>query len=524
MHNGFKKENTPFIIAVIFSVFLISYEFIEILIKNAGHFTYTLDDSYIHLALAEHIAHFHYGINASEFSAPSSSILWPFLLVPFMGLSWNSWIPLLLNIVATFITLFMAWKILVIAFKSAFSEKQSHVKLLLITFLLCLLIPATNMIGLIFLGMEHSWQVVATLGVLYAIVRDMDGEYSRGLFIVFIVLGVALRYENLLVSFIGLAYLFFSGYRRDAIIISLCIFLMVSTFSLFLMNLGLGPMPTSILIKTHHFHAAQQSFWQSFLHAITLFNASKLFLVFCFVLLASFSLFSKETQKKRWLSAGLALAILLHFNFGKFGWYGRYEIYIEIFSLMTLIYLFSPVLAKLFLRSKTGFVLGVILLELLSCQIYNKVLITIPQAANNIYEQQYQMHRFVVEYYKKPVLVNDIGYVAYQNIYGIIDLYGLGSIEAAKHHSDPVGTSPEWMNHLANDHHALLAIIYDSWFPVKPANWEKVAELTLSGEKITAARSTVSFYVLNKAEITPVKEELFAFQKTLPKQNVLTIY
>ena len=45
-----------------------------------GEFTYTLDDPYIHLALAKNIWMGNYGINMTELSAPSSSILWPFLL------------------------------------------------------------------------------------------------------------------------------------------------------------------------------------------------------------------------------------------------------------------------------------------------------------------------------------------------------------------------------------------------------------------------------------------------------------
>src|SRR5687768_7918900 len=38
-----------------------------------GDFSYTLDDPYIHLALAENIAIGHYGIDPSESSAPASS-------------------------------------------------------------------------------------------------------------------------------------------------------------------------------------------------------------------------------------------------------------------------------------------------------------------------------------------------------------------------------------------------------------------------------------------------------------------
>jgi hypothetical protein len=56
-----------------------------VLIKTHGHLVYSLDDPYIHLGLAENIAKGHYGINLTEYSSPSSSILWPFLLVPFAG-------------------------------------------------------------------------------------------------------------------------------------------------------------------------------------------------------------------------------------------------------------------------------------------------------------------------------------------------------------------------------------------------------------------------------------------------------
>jgi len=68
-----------------------------ILHRNGGVFTYTLDDPYIHLALAEKIAQGHYGINSGEASAPSSSIVWPFLLAPGARPAWGTYLPLALN-------------------------------------------------------------------------------------------------------------------------------------------------------------------------------------------------------------------------------------------------------------------------------------------------------------------------------------------------------------------------------------------------------------------------------------------
>ena len=63
------------LIGIGFLLVIILAEVVALLRLNNGHLVYTLDDPYIHLALAENIIHGHYGVNAGEFSAPSSSIL-----------------------------------------------------------------------------------------------------------------------------------------------------------------------------------------------------------------------------------------------------------------------------------------------------------------------------------------------------------------------------------------------------------------------------------------------------------------
>src|SRR6476619_2261761 len=69
-----------------------------------GKLGYTLDDPYIHLALAERIALGHYGINLGEVTAPSSSILWPFLLLPGVGTAWHVWLPLGISLACSAVT------------------------------------------------------------------------------------------------------------------------------------------------------------------------------------------------------------------------------------------------------------------------------------------------------------------------------------------------------------------------------------------------------------------------------------
>ena len=78
-----------------------------ILVLNHGRFVYTLDDAYVHLALSEGLAQFHYGVNAGEVSSPSSSILWPFLFAWAAPWAFHEYLPLLVNVVATFAALFV---------------------------------------------------------------------------------------------------------------------------------------------------------------------------------------------------------------------------------------------------------------------------------------------------------------------------------------------------------------------------------------------------------------------------------
>src|SRR5262249_14612423 len=96
-----------------------------ILLHDGGHFTYTLDDPYIHLALARNIAFGGYGINPGEPAAPSSSILWPFLLAPFARLpAIFELAPLLLNLLCLAVFVGVLWTL--------FVELPTRVRLLLV--------------------------------------------------------------------------------------------------------------------------------------------------------------------------------------------------------------------------------------------------------------------------------------------------------------------------------------------------------------------------------------------------------
>ena len=87
-------NHRPAAVASLVFLLMLVAEIAAIVLLNHGHFAYVIDDPYIHLALSERIAHGHYGLNPDETVAPSSSILWPFLLAPFAWFEWHALVPL----------------------------------------------------------------------------------------------------------------------------------------------------------------------------------------------------------------------------------------------------------------------------------------------------------------------------------------------------------------------------------------------------------------------------------------------
>src|SRR6185295_1118807 len=138
-------------------------------------------------------------------------------------------------------------------------------------------------------------------------------------------------------------------------------------------------------------------------------------------------------------------------------------------------------------------------------------------ASNNIYEQQYQMHRFVTDFYKKPVAVNDIGWVSYKNDGYVLDLYGLASIEALKLRQ--AGGNDDWMSRLAKSKDVELAMVYDDdqgFIKKIPATWRKIGQLRLSKRRITPSRASVAFYALTPGATEEIRDLAEAFSRTLP--------
>ncbi|MFT0173260.1 hypothetical protein ACLKMY_30385 [Paraburkholderia mimosarum] len=204
-------------------------------IRTGGEFTYSLDDPYIHMTLARNILHGNYGINPGEFAAPSSSILWPFLLAPFAGSSFFLWVPLLINIVCFICTA-----------QTLYSFIKRDVSAPMAIAVVMMLTLAFNLPTLMMMGMEHSLQVLLVVIVAVEMLKERPNP------LLFYPAAIALplvRYEDLAIALPALAYCFWRGTRRGPVVAVIIIIVAVTGFSLFLRSLGLDYLPSSVLAK-----------------------------------------------------------------------------------------------------------------------------------------------------------------------------------------------------------------------------------------------------------------------------------
>lgn len=478
-----KRFAMPAIVALVPLALLL----VAVLKKTGMNFTYTLDDPYIHLALARNILLGNYGINLGEPSAPSSSILWPFLLVPFakLPLVWFEYVPLVLNVVCVLLSAVVLDKI--------FAERPPLARAVL-SFSILL---ATNIYGLAFSGMEHNLQVLLVLYLTHGLLdRSLlqPGSSGYSLFLGSVLLLPLVRYEGAAFSFPILCYLFFSGRRRGALLAGVPLLLIIAGFSLYLNSKGVGYVPSSILAKSYYPN--------SFAVVDNLrVNLEK----YGFLLLPIAWICQRHFEDDRAFALLLPAIALLHFVFGKYGWFGRYEVYFVIF------------IAVITLRELLAFAPRMWWLALsLPLFFFNTLLyatVFTPLGASNIANQQ-RLMATIARQLGSSVAVNDLGLVALESSQYVLDIYGLGSLEAleARRRNE---IESEWIARLMARNEVEYAIVYPEMYPDKPSNWIRVGDLTLNQPRITPYLSLVTFF----ATTVESQERLRAVLREFAEKN-----
>ena len=504
---------------------------LSILRLNSGTFIYSMDDAYIDLALSDQIRHGNYGIEAGLHSAPASSILYPLLLAPASGTPLHPYLPLIFNSLALFATLAIMWRLfahLRLA-KDTFGILAQAMALLLLAIYL-------NLIGVVFTGFEHSLHIATVAACVYGLALFLDNGIMPAWLPAVIVLAPLLRFEGLALSLAALVVLALRGRWRTALGTLALIVLLIGGFSTFLVSMGLPPLPSSVLTKSdvvvNGISGAGASLFLSVGQNVSGMDSLPIGALLLMIGVAALArcLLELPAWPRRWSSQALMALLLVcligaHAVAGRFGWLDRYEDYAMLGTALLGICLMREKIRTALSNKKTRLIYFCATAVALSAFCSRYILSTwqVPLAANNIYEQQYQMHRFVNDFYRAPVAVNDLGLVSYHNPNFVLDLGGLASEKARILKANDAGAE-EYQAFVAGSG-VHLVIIYDEWFPNQiPASWIKVASMDLSRECVSSADPEVQFYATDAATASQLQPEIQSFSKTLPPGVKLTIY
>jgi hypothetical protein len=215
-------------------------------------------------------------------------------------------------------------------------------------------------------------------------------------------------------------------------------------------------------------------------------------------------------------------AVLAHAMFGSWGWWYRYETYVLTMTVAAGIVLWSAQIRS-FVADARPLQVALAVLALFAIDFpYLKGTALDPFAGRGIYEQQYQMHRFAVDFYRQPVAANDIGWLSYRNPLYVLDLWGLGSETARK--ARLVTHEPGWMDELTHAHHVTLAMIYSNWFQGDiPASWQKIGTLHGVHRPVSSASDDVTFYATAPEAVTASVAALAQLKEATVGVSVVTL-
>ena len=504
---------------------------LSILKLNHGVFIYTMDDPYITLALSDQIRHGNYGMYPGAPVAPGSSILYPLLLASASGTPLHPYLPLILAFLALFATLAISWR-----YFTHLRLAQDTFGIIAQAMALLLLAIFLNLVGVAFTGQEHDLHIGVVAATVYGLALFLDsGKMPRWLPAV-IVLAPLLRYEGLALSFAALMVLALRGRWRTALGTFAVIVLFVGSFSAFLVHQGLPPLSSSILSKSDVVANGINGSSASLLHSIggnilrmAVIPSGTLMLVIVVAALVR-CLRELPAWPWRWRSQALMALVLVclvgaHAVAGQFGWMNRYEDYAMFGTALIGIYLMRETIRKVLANKRDRLAILILASTVFTLISLPYVISTyqVPLASNNIYEQQYQMHRFVNDFYRAPVAVNDLGLVSYRNPNFVLDLGGLASEKARILKASDA--SAEEYRQLVSDSGVHLVIIYDEWFEDQvPASWVKVASMDLSRERVSSAEKEVQFYATDASTAGKLRPELESFGRGLPPGVKLTVY
>lgn len=536
----------PFIISLLVLWLSCGYIFHLSIRQTTGQFVYTLDDAYIHMAMAKNIAqHGVYGVTPYEFSSSSSSIVWTLLLA---GGYWlfgiQEMLPLILNIL-------LASFVLVTAYYMLYREITNNIILLLVLQALIFLTPLPAMI---FCGMEHVLHILLVLWFVWfalQVIKIQGQIETKSWQIVVLLYAVTVflvltRFESYAMVSAAAVLLLFRKQWRIAVCLIIVAALPLFIYQYISLTHGWSWLPNSILIRSNVpevFNSQQAvevgsgSFFQRTGFFANYFKniviGSHLYIL---ALIGSIvGIVMVVRMRTIWNKSTLFLILFVvsafaHLQFGKIGHFFRYEAYLITWGILALAVACAELLRSFNETNATMrkrwvlFAIGIDMVIIFLMPLFPRGVSAwnkLPMASRNIYEQQYNMGMFLQHYYPNAVVAaNDIGAITFLTDIKVLDLVGLASVEVLNLKMQHQ-YSQEHIGVLSHNVGTQIAIVYDSWLRMSGLNadslgWKKIGEWIIQNN-VVCGSDAVSFYAAQPNEESLLKKHLQEYSSMLPK-------
>jgi hypothetical protein len=213
-----------------------------------GRLNYTLDDPYIALKMANVVLGGGYGVNASEYASPASSIIFPFMVAATQRLGWGTAGPLVLDLIAAAGSVYLGALFIeryvlggAVTRKTAWFGYPLGVALIF----------ALSAVALPMVGLEHSWHILVIVVMLLGFARMLStGREAPSSLVAAIVLTPLLRFEGIASSFAAIVALGYLGRWKAALTAAALIVIAFAVYFSAMLHLGLPLLPGSVTLKS----------------------------------------------------------------------------------------------------------------------------------------------------------------------------------------------------------------------------------------------------------------------------------
>jgi hypothetical protein len=492
---------------------------------TGGQPSYPVDDAFIHLSLARHIAFEGvFGVTPHTFASASSSIVWPWLLAAMMRVFGNSaWLPLGLNLIfGASVPFAVDWTA-----RRLGSPELGALRRMFLDVFVVVLCPLPT---LAIIGMEHTLHVlVLTLFVAVASTYIADLKGRRWPLLLLAVLAVSTRYESLFA--IGLVILLLAARRAwsSALALAVAAALPVVVFGIYAKAHGSYFLPVSVLLKGRPIEIKSATDAVDMFGGDILHRLSEQAHLFAVCIAAAWLVWWSAKERGFWTPRTIALGVVVgslvaHIELAGLGWFYRYDSYLVALTVTVVgITIGSETPRTTFARMWTrtywlAIAAGVLTFGPMLPRVIAAAKST-PSAGGNIYEQQVQTAKFLARHFPDDVVaINDIGAVTYYREGPIVDLVGLANVDVAKAKKLKLEEPMKPADMVRFSAPATVAVIYEEWFPhLVPPTWFRVARWTIPNN-VTCAFASVSVYATKAADVPRVVAAARDFEASeLPK-------